>query len=757
MNSSSVEEQESYPEPTEVSSLDSVMLEETGMHSPMKKSRPTLSRKSHNLSNIMKKITENACKRDQEKIIRSSMNLSLNKTVLDNLMLPNVENTPEGRLLSGVLEYLKSLDLRQVSDQKVFKKILTNVLEVKVDMDDTTFLHWLSGRVNKKYDRLLRVLNLDDSLDTRGRKKAPLETRQAIFDQWNEFSIITVDRRNGRDQVAIPKLDFIRNFNDITLPDDIKIESIVNKGGQKMYRSTRYIATKTGHQIRNKLLQGGLNVSYGTVLKYKPFYVQKGCEREKQSCLCKFCLNLRLRYNELLKNLKYKEKREDSMTKYFSNGCKCQPSENGSLQLECINGNCSECKLSSLFAEDDFKDTQANVHFHQFVVQEYTYKSKSGEQKTGKRTVRKEFEEKFSEFKENIDKKGPSYLVHRFEIKNDQFHWSKILDNEESGIIFHQDYSENISCSPKYEPQDAHFSLKQTSLHCTVVHSPGKSIRYAYHISDDKNQKIDKPIILFFGVNGHGRGLVDACSGFAVKTPLRKAIILEDFFFETDLELLEFCKKFHENDDSKYFCCLSREEIDGIRKTKDKGLPIKGCQKARMIAFFPDGTYSTKRHLCSCDSCLSGLFDKCNGDLSIRDEQSNDTVEDTELNALDETVDPEMFTFVDVNSFIALYSDSKSFELFYLLRVTYKGIATEDMIDIYGHRIQEVSYYVEGIYLEKIDGKRSMRDKVYYKELKKKVYVNPYEIFCPVVLINQEDSLYLTLAIEDYQFLAHSL
>ena len=77
----------------------------------------------------------------------------------------------------------------------------------------------------------------------------------------------------------------------------------MNKRGKRMVRSTRYIATKTGHQIKAKLEQSCHSVSYGTILNFKPFYVQKACEHEKQSCLCKFCLNLHLKYNEMIKLL----------------------------------------------------------------------------------------------------------------------------------------------------------------------------------------------------------------------------------------------------------------------------------------------------------------------------------------------------------------------------------------------------------------------------------------------------------------------
>ena len=67
-----------------------------------------------------------------------------------------------------------------------------------------------------------------------------------------------------------------------------------------------------------------------------------------------------------------------------------------------------------------------------------------------------------------------SILLNRFEIHNDFHHSLQILSESNLGYIFHQDYSENVSFSPTFEPQDSHFSLKQTSLHCTVVYDDKK-------------------------------------------------------------------------------------------------------------------------------------------------------------------------------------------------------------------------------------------------------------------------------------------
>ena len=152
--------------------------------------------------------------------------------------------------------------------------------------------------------------------------------------------------------------------------------------------------------------------------------------------------------------------------------------------------------------------------------------------------------------------------------------------------------------------------------------------------------------------------------------------------------------------------------------------------------------------MCSCRSCKWGQFDKCATQFNVVNE-----VSDNELDLLDETEDndPAMYTFVEENSYVALYSSSKSLELFYLLKVIGKSVATEDMIDLYGHLINKGSEYIHGHYLEKIGEKKS---KVLYKELKKIVYIYPSEIFCPSVPI---DKTGLFLTAHEYQFLSDSI
>ena len=510
-------------------------------------------------------------------------------------------------------------------------------------------------------------------------------------------------------------------------------------------------------------------------------------------------MNLRLKFNELHEHLADKTKKTHYITQYYGSKILCESDINGYFRLECLSPSCenNDCKVTPMFDDSAFKKPQ-KVTYDQFVTDTYTYLNENSEKKEGKRTIRKQFSETFDKFKAEFDGNAKAYLLHRYEIINDAFVWPQIRDDSSLGYVFHQDYSENITCIPKYEPQDAHFLGKQTSLHCTVIYPPNEQICYGYHLSDDKkhdsiytqlvttdlldhfpdtldypllriksdncgtqyccrfvfesylklSKQIDKPIILYYGINGHRKGLVDAMSGFGVKSPLRRAIVTNDFLFNTAEELELFLKETFKDDDRKYYKTISSDFIEQCHKTKGIGVVIDGCQKARMISLFPNGDWQIKRHLCNCKFCIVGEFTMCQKDGECIAGEEND-----DFDLLDEmdNNEPEMFIFIECGSYIALYSDPKSFELFYIVKEDEKDLAEDDKIDIYGHVIQNGANYIKGVYLEKVD---EIKGKVFYKQLTKTVYMYPAEVFCPSMAMN-ENGLYLHLA--EYQFLADSV
>ena len=140
---------------------------------------------------------------------------------------------------------------------------------------------------------------LNDHPETRGRRKLTEEERQVIVDTWHKLSVVTVDRRNNRDVVKIRRSEFLQHQN-LKRPADILIEHYTSKRSQEMVKSTCYISTKTVCEFQN-IIQSkcGFHVSIGTVLSLRPFYIVPPTEHEKESCLCKFCLNLCLKFTEL--------------------------------------------------------------------------------------------------------------------------------------------------------------------------------------------------------------------------------------------------------------------------------------------------------------------------------------------------------------------------------------------------------------------------------------------------------------------------
>ena len=91
-----------------------------------------------------------------------------------------------------------------------------------------------------------------------------------------------------------------------------------------------------------KCLQN-INVSLGTLLNVKPFFVTYATLREMILCLCKLCLNTRLLFNEVREEV---ERSSDYSTSsaYFRNTANCPRSENGYSLLRCCCGKCINCK-----------------------------------------------------------------------------------------------------------------------------------------------------------------------------------------------------------------------------------------------------------------------------------------------------------------------------------------------------------------------------------------------------------------------------
>ena len=161
-----------------------------------------------------------------------------------------------------------------------------------------------------------------------------------------------------------------------------------------------------------------------------------------------------------------------------------------------------------------------------------------------------------------------------------------------------------------------------------------------------------------------------------------------------------------------------------------------------MISFFPSRKIETKCDLCNCTNCTQGDFNDCVLDKI-------DKINVDKLLPLDNNdVQPEMFTFIEENTYIAVTAKKRLWNCSMLSRLL-KNVLLMRILLLFMDTYRK-GVYCKGYYLEKISEKKLY---IRYKQFKKMVYFYPNEVFSPCVPINED----LCLSLAEYQFLSDSI
>lgn len=102
-------------------------------------------------------------------------------------------------------------------------------------------------------------------------QKQEVNCRQAVYDMWLENTIPSTDFRNGRNCINISKRRF-QPHADLNTRDFV-VEDNINKRGQIIMSSSKLIATLTVRAIKEKLKNNNIDVSIGTIISLKPFWL----------------------------------------------------------------------------------------------------------------------------------------------------------------------------------------------------------------------------------------------------------------------------------------------------------------------------------------------------------------------------------------------------------------------------------------------------------------------------------------------------
>ena len=257
----------------------------------------------------------------------------------------------------------------------------------------------------------------------------------------------------------------------------------------------------------------------------------------------------------------------------------------------------------------------------------------------------------------------------------------------------------------KIEPPSAHFKKDQYTLHGTVVHSFDEDgfNKYIYHFSNDNShdsqfsylivhhlmrnneqclifcfksgncsqqykscfvfanrtalaKKYNKTTILYYGVSGHGKGLVDFMSSFRVKGPCQKSIITEKKFFNDGEQVKEHLKQKHLHKPNLVYKVVSEDHLAERRKKPREEFKILQCEKLHMIAFFPDD------RIMECEFEPGRIIKK-------EDVNSEDDKIDGSEHEENEIPKESFFSHTEKGSYVALHSPPQASKLLNLCKV----------------------------------------------------------------------------------------
>ena len=533
--------------------------------------------------------------------------------------------------------------------------------------------------------------------------------------------------------------------------------------------------------------------------KCKPFYVLPASNREMESCLCGKCLNPHSLYNSLKRCVKdLPASLSDYLTMYFQ----CQRDTNIDFpDISCINGNCKNgCQILNESNTDQFSSTK-HVSYYQFESKDEFYFDKNGKRCVYKRIARQDYSKPVKDVYNLLMASAKNYLTHRYNVLTDRIYWQCYLADTKDAVVW-MDYSMNIKLTERDQVQSAHFSGRQQTLHDSLIDDQGKHT-YIYHLSDDTThdsvmtKRIIEEIIIshpeiirsgvlqlrsdncaaqyksrfvfkallelaakykirinwFFGEAGHGRGLIDAMAWFGCKGPLRKEIITSGSWFANANEMYSYLQRFFASDDSKEYHLLSNEENAKIRSYGREERVVEGCKSAHVMSFFADGEMVKKW------TSVKSFIDELNGSPTALVEEHDDSEEDLDYAECGEMVDQvwegsvelmDLYGLIDIGSCVAIRSQPNNLELFHVMKVLSKGIASENMIDQSGeHSVLKNEPYLCGVWVAFM---KDTRKYAQFKESKTsaEALIHISEVFSTNLALNEK----MQMDISDYHMLA---
>ena len=363
------------------------------------------------------------------------------------------------------------------------------------------------------------------------------------------------------------------------------------------------------------LKDSGNNISYGSFLALKPFYVRGATTKDVEMCCCKDHLHARWAIKALIQLCHNQGIRIDFDTyltffDYLTSDClkddtahinwECTPSK----KLTCQHISFKWTSLSKHLCEE--ADENNYVPLQHFEKQLHT--SKKGIVTKKLKAITKSATMKY--ITEFISSFLPKIVHHRNQLRHFRSSINTVR-NFSNHIQIDIDFSENLSVPIKFEPQSMHWSQAQITIHSGILKIDGEKY-YCPGLADDLkhdqkfvklvideilklvpsvkdesvvmiesdncssqyksaehfhdlqvlSDRLNRVVVRMFGIAGHGKGEVDHVGGL-VKVTIRREIAA-DSRFESSNDMVTFLThKFEANFNPFYYVFEIEIEILG--------------------------------------------------------------------------------------------------------------------------------------------------------------------------------------------------
>ncbi|XP_069139889.1 uncharacterized protein [Argopecten irradians] len=221
------------------------------------------------------------------------------------------------------------------------------------------------------------------------------------------------------------------------------------------------------------LTETDMKVSYSLFCYFKPFYILKATEKDRETCLCKTHENLCFKLNKCFQEQIIKSNNIETFLKDVT--CNIE-------NKDCMYRDCSNCKDRCITLSDDVDSGKQTWWFVWKNRREEREKQKNGQ---GTTTVNITVKEKeygsrqilTEELNKDISKASRHIFNIQHQYKTIRYLRQRLTHEE---IMMQIDFSENYNCKYASEIQSMHFgcSQRQISLHTGVAYT--KNTLYSF-------------------------------------------------------------------------------------------------------------------------------------------------------------------------------------------------------------------------------------------------------------------------------------